>query len=255
MPTYHESLPLISVIMPAYQAEAYIETAIRSVMAQTYPNWELLVLDDGSRDGTASIVQALASEDARVRYLPNPGNMGVAKTRNRGLDLAQGEYVALLDSDDLWLPEKLSCQLELLQREKADLVCCSYAIIDGQGSPIKRDCLVQPRIAYRQLLKENTIGCSTVLFTRQILQRYRFREDFYHEDYTLWLQLLRDGHTVVGCPEVLAQWRYIANSRSFNKVNGAKKRWQIYRSYLGLPLLPAMYYFACYTLAGLRKYR
>ena len=117
----NEKKPQVSVIMPAYNAGRFLEKAIRSVMAQTVTNWELLVLDDGSSDDTLIIAQRLAQADSRIRVLPNECNMGVAKTRNRGLDLCRGEYVALLDSDDVWYPQKLEAQLALMRETGADL--------------------------------------------------------------------------------------------------------------------------------------
>lgn len=247
-------LPTVSVIMPAYNAERFIEEAIRSVMAQTVTDWELLVLDDGSTDGTADIVCQIAAEDERIRYLPNEQNMGVARTRNRGFDLCNGKYVALLDSDDVWLPDKLARQIAYLEENKADIVCCSYAIVDMDGNTAKSDYIVPERIDLDCLLKENAIGCSTVMFTGEILEKYRFHVDFFHEDYVLWLQLLRDGYQAIGCKEILAKWRFLENSRSFNKWKSAKNRWLIYRNYLGFPFLSSIRYFASYALAGLRKY-
>ena len=116
--------PLVSVIMPAYNAEKYIGEAIASVCAQTYENWELLILDDGSADRTAEIAQAYAQRDARIRVLRNLQNMGVARTRNRGFDLAQGEWIALLDSDDRWRVQKLEKQLAVARSSDADIVVC-----------------------------------------------------------------------------------------------------------------------------------
>lgn len=121
--------PLVSVIMPAYGAEAYIEEAIASVQAQTYENWELLVLEDCSPDRCAQIVEDMAREDSRIRLLRNEKNMGVARTRNRGLDLCRGDYVAFLDSDDLWRPQKLQKQLALAKKGTGRhhlLLLCHY---------------------------------------------------------------------------------------------------------------------------------
>lgn len=246
--------PIVSVIMPAYNAERFVEAAIRSVMAQTITDWELLVLEDGSTDGTALVVQKLAQEDHRIHFLPNVSNMGVARTRNRGLDLCRGRYIALLDSDDIWLPDKLEKQLELAERTGADIVYCSYGIIDENSKPCLRDYLVAECISFESLLKENCIGCSTVLLKRKTIERHRFVEDFYHEDYVLWLQLLREGYKAVGCREILTQWRWLANSRSYNKRRSARKRWLIYRRYLSLPLWKSAWCFAGYTILGLRKY-
>ena len=253
--TMHKGAPVtVSVVMPAYNAEQFVEQAIRSVMGQTIPSWELLVLDDCSLDRTCEIVERLAAEDSRILLLRNETNQGVAKTRNRGLDRCRGSYVAFLDSDDVWYPEKLETQIELLKQEAADLTYCAYAVINQDGQQVKKDYLVPRSVGFEDLLKENVIGCSTVMLTEKVAKIYRFKEDFYHEDYVLWLQILKDGYRAVGCREILAQWRYIENSRSFDKRRSARNRWRIYREYLELPPVKSAYFFTCYALAGLKKY-
>lgn len=246
--------PTVSILMPAFNAQAYIEEAIRSVLAQTVTDWELLVLDDGSTDGTRDTVAALAAEDPRIRLLPNWENMGAARTRNRGLELCAGQYVALLDSDDVWYPTKLEAQLALLAETGADFAYSAYAIIDSRGHPTRQDYRVPPQVRFSSLLRENCIGCSTVILRREVADRYRFSTEFYHEDYVLWLQLTRDGLRGVGCTEVLAAWRLTENSRSYRKGQAAKNRWQIYRQYLKLPLWKSAALFAAYAVSGLRKY-
>lgn len=250
----HEKQPLVSVIMPAYNAGRFLEAAIRSVMAQTVTDWELLVLDDGSSDDTLSIAWRLAREDCRISVLPNEHNMGVAKTRNRGFDLCRGEYVALLDSDDVWLPHKLERQLRRMEQTGADLCYCSYAIVDANGEKSRPDYLVPPQTDFDKLLRENVIGCSTVVLSRKVIDNHRFETDFYHEDYVLWLKLLRSGFRAAGCTEPLVHWRLIENSRSFNKRKAAGNRWRIYRDYLQLPLGKSVLAFAAYGAAGLKKY-
>lgn len=246
---------LISVIMPAYQAQRYIESAIRSVMAQTVKDWELLVMIDGATDQTAQIAQALAAQDSRIRVICNETNLGAAGSRNRGMDLCRGSYVAFLDSDDLWQPEKLERQLERLQQTGAHFCYTSYAIIDEEGQKVREDYRVPPTRNFEEMLGENVIGCSTVLLCPEIARKYRFTTAFYHEDYALWSQLLRDGYRAVGCEETLSSWRYAAGSRSFQKGSAAKNRWRIYRHYLKLPLHRCIRAFCTYALAGLRKYR
>lgn len=246
--------PLVSVIMPAYQAEKYIEAAIRSVMAQTLTDWELLVLIDGSTDRTARIAQSLAAEDSRIRVLCNEQNLGAAGSRNRGLELCAGDYVAFLDSDDLWRPNKLERQIAAMNRENADFSYTSYAIIDETGAVSRPDYRVPAKLDFQKLLGENVIGCSTVMLRGELARKYRFSTDFYHEDYVLWLELLRHGCRAAGCEEVLGSWRLIAGSRSFHKGNAAKNRWRIYRHYLKLPLHKSIRAFCAYALAGLRKY-
>lgn len=248
--------PLISVIMPAYNAAQYIEEAIRSVMDQTLTDWELLVIDDCSADETCSVVERLTEEDSRVRLICREENSGgAAKVRNQGIDQCRGDYVAFLDSDDIWLPGKLLAQLEMLQQAGADLCYTSYAVIDSCGNPAKPDYLVPEQTDFESMLRENVIGCSTVLLRRELAQKYHFNTDFYHEDYILWLQLLKDGCRAAGCTQVLTKWRYIETSRSFNKVQSAKNRWKIYRDYLKLPLLKSAGVFCSYILSGLKKYR
>lgn len=246
--------PLVSVIMPAYNAAAYIESAIRSVMAQTYSHWRLLVIDDGSGDDTCAIVTRLSGEDDRVTLLRNERNMGVAETRNRGLDLCDGSCVAFLDSDDLWHPDKLTLQVRKMQEEQADLVYTSYGIMDCEGHPCKKPYLVPDATDFDHLLRENVIGCSAVLISEALARTYRFAACFYHEDYCLWLKMLQDGHKAVGCQEVLMTWRLACGSRSFDKRNGACNRWRIYRRHLGLPLCKSLSCFASYAVNGIKKY-
>ena len=246
--------PLVSVIMPAYNCSQHIEHAIRSVMQQIYQNWELLVIDDASTDTTFAIVKRMMELDSRIRGVQNPSNMGVARTRNRGLDLAQGEYVAFLDGDDCWHSEKLTVQLRCMVQASADLSFTSYAIVDENGVPSKAAYMVPENVSFEGLLRENVIGCSTVLISKEIVRKYRFAIDFYHEDYCLWLDILQDGYRAVGCTEVLVDWRFIEMSRSFNKKRSAKNRWRIYRKHLRLSWLKSARVFASYAIRGLKKY-
>lgn len=244
----------VSVIIPAYNAAAYIEQAIRSVMAQTYTDWELLVIDDCSTDGTYAIAQRLAAEEPRIRLIRNEKNSGVAATRNYGLELCGGAYVAFLDSDDVWHPDKLACQIQKAQQEQAALVYTSYAIVDAQGQPCKKPYRVPEHIDFKALLKENVIGCSTVLLAAPVAKAHRFKTGFYHEDYCLWLDILQDGHKAVGCTEILTDWRLIINSRSFDKKNGARNRWAIYRRHLHFSFFKSLRYFTAYAWRGVLKY-
>lgn len=249
-----KNLPLISVVMPAYNAGRYIEAAIRSVQDQTYRNWELLVIDDGSRDETTRIVRDMAREDPRIRLYENPENMGTARTRNRGLDLSRGAYIALLDSDDLWLPGKLQKQYRLALKAQADIVYGSYEIVDEADQTLCRDFLVPERTDYPSLLKNNVIGCSTVLLRSEAIRGFRFTEEFYHEDYVLWLRLLQAGKKAVGVPEICVKYRVHSGGRAANKANSARQRWIIYRDCLKLPMGKSLYYLGCYAMNGLRKY-
>lgn len=247
--------PLVSVIMPAYNAARFLEEAVRSVMAQTVTDWELLILDDGSKDDTARLAAALAAEDARIRFLPNEKNMGVARTRNRGFDLCRGQYVALLDSDDVWLPEKLEKQLVLAKATGAEIIYCSYGIMDEHGDRLCNDFIVPPTVDFEEFLVKSVISCSTAVLSANIVKNYRFLTEFYHEDLALWLQLLQDGHQARGIEEVLAQYRVMEGSRASNKAKSALNRWRIYRRYLKLPLGKSIVSLVKYMLAGIKKYK
>ena len=244
----------VSIIMPAYNAAAYIEEAIHSVMSQTYSAWQLLVLDDGSSDHTVDIVRRLAEQDARITLSCNPQNCGAARTRNRGLDLCDDGFVAFLDSDDRWHPEKLATQIRLAHQSGADIVYTSYAIIDGDGKPCRHPYIVPEHTDFDHMLKENVIGCSAVLLSPTAARKYRFPVGFYHEDYCLWLDMLQDGCQAVGSSQVLTEWRLINGSRSFDKRNGVRQRWRIYREHLHLPLWKCVSSFIGYAVSGIKKY-
>ena len=246
--------PLVSVIMPAYNVEKYIEAAIRSVLSQTYTNWELLVLDDGSTDGTAEIAENFVKADPRIRLLHNPQNMGVARTRNHGFDTAKGDWAALLDSDDVWRSDKLEKQLAAAKRSGAEIIYSSYSMMDKNGKKMS-EFIVPERTSYSAMLEKNVLDCSTVLLSRNIFSEYRFSTEYYHEDYAFWLQLLRLGFTAFGCKDALMDYRIQHGSRSSNKLRSAKRRWLVYRKAEKLSFAKSVQAFAGYARCGIAKYK
>lgn len=250
-----ESTPLVSVIMPAYNAEKYIEQAIRSVQKQTVRSWELIVVDDRSTDKTAEQIRRLAAEDMRIIPVYSETNHGAAESRNIALRQCRGEFVALLDADDVWHPQKLERELERARETDADLVYSSYAMIDEQGTRCFSDFIVEESTDLQSMLNCNTIGCSTVLMKAKVLEKRPFVTDFYHEDYVMWLSLLQAGCTAVGVRDILVDYRVARGSRSFNKLKSAKNRWRVYRDYLKLPLIPSVKAMVGYAINGLKKYR
>ena len=238
-------MPLVSVIMPAYNCEQTLEAAAASVFSQTVSGWELIIVDDASRDGTAALANNLCARDPRVRLVTNERNLGVAASRNRGIRLAKGDYLAFLDSDDRWQPKKLELQLARLEKTQADLCYTSYQLCDPARPDVIKLYRVPPGIGYRALLKENVIGCSTVLMRARRMPAQGFPCAFFHEDYALWLKLLRSGCRAVGMEEPLVSYR--TGGRSSNKLLAAVHRWEIYRRSEGLSL-PA----CCYLSRVLR---
>lgn len=249
-----QETPRMTVVMPAYNAAPFIDEAISSVIAQTVTDWELIVIDDCSADQTREIVTKISQQDPRVRLVVNDANMGVAKTRNRGLDMSRSPYVALLDSDDYWMPQLLEKLIARAEETKADIVYCSYELVDEQGKKVCKDFIVPETTSFKESVVRSVITCSTVLLTGQLVKKKRFPTNLYHEDIALWFEILRDGGTARGVPEVLAAYRQRANSRSAGKLSSAKKRWIIYRKHLKLPFLKSVVIMAKYGYYGVKKY-
>ena len=246
---------LVSVIMPAYNGEEFIAQAISSVIAQTVEDWELIVIDDCSEDRTRQIVEDFARSDDRVHLVCNEKNLGAAGSRNRGLELCSGEYVALLDSDDYWQPQWLDRMLERARQTQADIIYCSYAIVDERGDKLCNDFIVPLQTDFEQSMIRSVITCSTVLLTGKLAKAQRFPTDIYHEDIALWFRLLRDGVQARGVPEVLAAYRQRSDSRSANKLKSACRRWIIYRKYLRLPFMKCVMLMIQYGYYGLIKFK
>lgn len=246
--------PLVSVIMPAYNAEEYISEAVQSVMAQTYTNWELLILDDCSTDGTADKARCFSDLDPRITLYSNPKNIGVALTRNKGMALAKGSWVALLDSDDIWHKDKLEKQLVAAENTGADIIYCSYSLMDKNGEHLS-DFIVPERTSYDDMLRKNVIGCSTVFMRSPILIHHHFSTEHYHEDYVLWLELLKSGYIAAASTDVLVDYRIVDGSRSNDKLKSAKNRWLIYREIEKLSLGKAVRVFAAYDFNGFIKHK
>lgn len=247
--------PIVSVIMPAYNAESTLMRAMLSVIHQTFTNWELLIIDDASTDNTLSIAKEISAEDTRINVVSSRFNQGAAASRNKGVQLCKGTYVAFIDSDDVWYPEKLEKQVELMAKTGADLCYTAYAIVNLAGDKVRADYRIPEHTSYEALLCENVIGCSTVLLSAALARSHPFAANFYHEDYSLWLVLLKEGCRAVGCNEVLVKWCLREGSRSYSKLKSLIMRWKIYRNQLHMPLLKSIRFLLAYIRAGLKKYK
>ncbi|MBQ6197304.1 MAG: glycosyltransferase family 2 protein [Lachnospiraceae bacterium] len=243
----------VSVVMPAFNSEEYIEAAVKSVLTQSLTSIELIVVDDCSTDQTYFILEKLAKLDNRIRLYKNKQNLGVAKTRNFGISLAKGKAIALLDSDDIWETEKLSLQFQLFKQGNK-IVYCSYDFINDEGQTTKKPFIVPESTNYTKMLTSNVISCSTILSDAKLLKDNPFSDQYYHEDYVLWMQLIKIVKHAVGLSTILAHYRLHENSRSSKKANAALQRWKIYREELGLSFLKTTYVFAIYAIKGIIKY-
>ena len=245
--------PLISVVMPNYNGAAFFDKAIESVLKQTYTNFELIIVDDSSADDSVLVLEKMAETDARIRLIPLAKNGGVANARNAGIREAKGRYIALIDNDDTWEPDKLERQLRLAENG-AQIVYTSYDLVDENGARLREPFLIPEKTSFKEMLSCNVIGCSTVFIDAQLLKEHPFRSDIYHEDYALWMELLRIPVNAAGDPKVLMHYRKMPGSRSDNKVNAAKMRWDIYRQVLGLGFFTSARAFLGYAVNGVRKH-
>ncbi|HEY8422186.1 MAG TPA: glycosyltransferase [Thermoclostridium sp.] len=245
---------LVSIIMPVYNGEKTIEKAIRSVLSQTYENFELIVIDDNSTDDTAKIVNSFLDIDKRIILIKNKENCGVSVSRNIGCKSARGEYIAFLDSDDVWMENKLEKQINLMQEKDCDLAYTAYTIVYSSKRLLKKEILYQvpETVSYEELLKENVIGCSTVLLRAKAMNNHEFDRNYIHEDFVLWLGLAKEGKKFCGLNENLVLYAY--GGRSSNKILAAKNRWIIYRRSQKLSFPMALYYMNCYLINALKKY-
>ena len=269
------SNPLVSVVMPAYNSEITILQSIQSVLAQSYDHWELLIIDDASKDRTADMVK-VQHTDQRIKLIRNTVNMGPAKSRNIGLDKARGDFVAFLDADDFWAKEKLQTQISFMQREDCTISFTTYWRVDETGSKMLYKKVAIPKVGYDDLLDHNSIGCLTALFDRRKLPdirffdpsefieinkvysllKHRIKGRMGHEDYVFWLSALRpaQGRPALlahGIDTPLAFYRVSTGSFSGDKVQAAIYQWLIYRYVEKLPFWKSIKHFGRYALKGI----
>ena len=236
-------MPLVSIITPSWNVERFIEETIRSVQAQTFADWELLIADDCSNDKTAELIEAISARDPRVKLIRQLKNGGPARARQASIDHAQGRYLAFLDSDDLWLPNKLERQLAFAREKRAALSYTAFRRIDEANTTTGRLIDVPASLTYEQLLKNTAIATLTALVDREITGPVAMKNEGY-DDFCLWLSILRPGHTAFGLNEDLARYRVRGASVSSRPVRSAKWVWQIYRNVEHLPLLKSAWCFA-----------
>ena len=241
----------VSVVIPAYNCTAYIALAIDSALGQQVP-LEVIVVDDCSTDDLPGLITRYR-EDSRVRYVRNEKNLGVAKTRNRGVSLARGEYVAFLDADDYWAQGKLRLQLERIRQKQAVICSTARELMTPEGQltgyvlPVKED------LTYRDMLQQNYIGCSSVLIKTSVAREFPMHHDDAHEDYLMWLEVFQKYRYGCAINEPLLKYRLSNTGKSGNKLHSARLTYRTYR-YHGLGRLKTLVCFCSYACYGVKKY-
>lgn len=245
-------LPLVSIVMPSHNSDKTISAAITSIVAQDYQHWELLITDDKSSDNTIAILKGFEARDPRINVLFNDENLGAGFSRNQSIRRARGKYIAFLDSDDLWKPDKLKIQVSFMEKNNYVFTFTSYQMFsnEGDGKVVN----APSSITYDKLLYGNVIGCLTVMYNAEVLGRQEMPLIRKRQDMGLWLALLTKCDKAYGLPDVLAKYR-TDSGMTQNKLHVAKYQWEFYRTVVQLNLLRSSWYFFWYALNGFLKHR
>lgn len=245
--------PIVSIITPLYNSELYIERTIESVLNQSYNNWELIIVDDCSTDNGLSIVGNYVKTDNRIKVLKNEQNSGAAISRNKAIELAQGKYIAFLDSDDQWDKYKLEKQVAFMEKRDIDFSFTYYNHIDEAGKEISKTVNLPSKVDYVSTMKSNKIGCLTAMYNQESLGKFFMKNIRKRQDYTLWLQLLKKTKYAYCLPEILATYTVRKGSISSNKWSLIKYHWHIYRHIEKQSFFKSVYYLSYYIFARLTR--
>jgi len=245
---------LVSIITPCYNGILTISDTIDSVLSQSYQEWELLIIDDCSSDGSDEIIKRYATQDSRIKYFHTDKPSGSPSLpRNIGIENASGKYIAFLDSDDVWMPQKLKQEIAFAEQNGYHLVYSFYEKMDLQGK--RNDRIIKTRIStsYNKLLKSNSIPCLTSIVSREAIGDTRFKQ-IPQEDFCFWLDILKKGYIAYNLCEVTSLYRETGNSRSANKLDMFKGYWNVIHNHQHIGLFRCCYYMLTYTILGISKY-
>lgn len=244
--------PTISIITPCYNSEKFISETIQSVLNQTFENWELIIVDDCSKDESVRIINQF--NDERIHLIALKENVGAAQARNLAIDKAQSRYLTFLDSDDLWLPYFLEKTLNYLKTTGEELVYASYKRYDEDLNPMLEDFIAEDNVTFKRLLYNCPIPMLTAMYDTQRIGKIMIPEVDMREDYAMWLQVLQKIHHARAIEESLAIYRIRETSYSRNKFLILRKQFMVYYDFLNLSLPQSIYYTLHWIFNGLKKY-
>ncbi|MGR5120698.1 glycosyltransferase family 2 protein [Vibrio astriarenae] len=249
---------LVSIITPTYNSSDTILETYQSILAQTYTHWEWIVTDDCSSDDTYKLLEQLAASDSRIKIYQNPSNLGAAIARNNSISYASGQFLAFIDSDDLWMPNKLAIQLDRMVTLGIDFSFTAYMVVDVDNKPVSQtqgvDLKLTAPMTYRDMLqKKATLGCSTVMLRKSAFKDLEMPLLRSGQDYAFWLKLLRGDKVAYPILQVLMRYRIVPGSVSRNKYRKALRQWQIYREIEKLSLTTSLYCFVSYALRAVAR--
>lgn len=234
--------PLVSVIMPAYNSAGFIDQAIRSIQDQTYTNWELIIVDDASRDGTISLVKEKMSLDKKIQLLQNRENQGTGVARNLGIKAAKGRYISFLDADDLWVPQKLQIQVNFMQEQDLGMSYSSYSLISEEGEPMNKTVQALSDLSYSKLLKANYIGNLTGMYDVRKTGKVYAPKLRKRQDWALWLSVLKRAGEARGIQQTLAFYRVRKAGISANKLALIVYNFKVYHQFLNFGIIKSCRY-------------
>ncbi|WP_459875454.1 glycosyltransferase family 2 protein [Campylobacter concisus] len=244
----------VTIIMPSYNSEKFIIESVESVLVQTYSNWELIIVDDCSPDDSNKIITKYVDNDSRIKLIKLQKNSGPAVARNTAIEAANGRYIAFLDSDDVWLPNKLETQINFMHDNDLAFTYSSYRLV-GEDNEHLGVFITKDKISYFDMLKTCSVGCLTAIYDTEKIGKQYMPLILKRQDYGLWLKILKLIGETRGILEPLATYRIRKNSVSSNKVKAAKYQWKIYREIEKLSFLKSLYYFVFYAYNGVTKYK
>jgi len=246
---------LVSIITPVFNSAATLQETLESVLAQTYNSWEMLcVFDSGTADSSREIVRQYQARDSRFRLIELEKEKGCGAARNEGFRQAQGQFIAFLDADDLWLKEKLENQIRWMQEKNLAFTCTGYQRMSHDGVLGNTQILPKDVATYEDILKNNSVCCPTVVINQDLTGPFSMKNT-YAEDMILWLELIKKGFPCHGLKDVLLHYRVAEKSRSSFKVKVLKARWNVYRNFAKISRLASTYYFLMYFFSAVWKRR
>lgn len=237
-----KELPLVSVIMPAYNSVGFIEQAIRSIQDQTYQNWELIIVDDASMDGTVPLVKNAVRREKKIQLLQNRENLGAGVARNLGIKAAKGRYISFLDADDLWVPGKIMVQVEFMQKNDLAMSFSSYSLISEEGEKLNKTIQALPNLSYSKLLRANYVGNLTGMYDVEKTGKVYCPPLRKRQDWALWLSVLKKGGVAQGIQQSLAFYRLRKEGISGNKFGLIGYNFRIYHKFLDFGILKSCRY-------------
>lgn len=244
---------LVSIITPSYNSEQFILHAINSVINQSYINWEMIIVDDSSEDNSKDVISSVAESESRIRTFFLDSNVGPAEARNLALRNAKGKYIAFLDSDDFWHPQKLYKQILFMQRNDIAFSYTSYQLVSEDGLNKKKIIRALSKISYFDYLKNTIIGCLTVIIDVEKTGFFEMPNIRSSHDMALWLLIMKRGFAAYGLDEDLASYRLVHNSNSSSKIKAAKDVWSVYREEEKLSFFYSFWCFINYAFNAIKK--